>query len=687
MSLSLLVPLALGLGVLVGGPILAHMARQKPVERLPYGAMMLVQRLVKRLRRRRRLRDLLLLLLRALAVVALVLAVARPEVSWPGDVPEFGGTGRVVLIVDDSMSMSLRSFEGGPTLFSQAQADAAALIADLPDAARVGLIRLGGGAESVTAALSDDRSQLLADLASLEPGYGRTDLAGGLRLARGLLEDEPGEVVVFTDQAGPGVIQGATEELERLIERGSSVIPRIVEAGELGNLVVTAAAYGEGLEGGTITLTVENFGPDEREVPVSVTLPDASEITAFATVPAGGSAEVQVTVPPEVPGGIGTARVRDPGLALDDTRAFHLPRVGASRVLVVDGDPGSTPVRSEVYFLERALAPWGALRGGVLPETVAPAGLTRLDPDIHRVVYLANLSDPAAWSTDLVDFVRGGGGLVISLGSNVTADRYNAALRELMPSELRRARSLVSPSADGGVPLILPDIEDPLFAPFTRRGRRSLEQVEVRVAWTLEPYTESEDLHTLLRLADGNPVLIEQQVGQGRVLLWTSTLDLDWTNLPLQAAFLPLVQRITSWLGGEAGMASSRFEGLVGEPVSVPLPEGAGDPRLTGPNGEAVSYTVEAGSEPAVRFLPTLPGAYALAFEGSPPFARVAVNVDPLESDVRVGDALAAVEAELKPELFLRTAELGLWSIWLAVALLALQAVTSRVLGRRITPS
>ncbi len=98
-------------------------------------------------------------------------------------------------------------------------------------------------------------------------------------------------------------------------------------------------------------------------------------------------------------------------------------------------------------------------------------------------------------------------------------------------------------------------------------------------------------------------------------------------------------------------------------------------------------YTLEPGAEPAVRFLPELPGAYALAFEGSQPFAWVAVNVDPLESDVRVGDALAAVEAELKPELFLRRAEVGLWSIWLAVALLALQALASRVLGRRLTSS
>ena len=112
-------------------------------------------------------------------------------------------------------------------------------------------------------------------------------------------------------------------------------------------------------------------------------------------------AEERITVPPEVPGGVAWARVADPSLALDDTRYFHLPRVGASRVLVVDGDPGATAVASEVYFLERALAPWGGGRGGVLPEIKALSGLAELDPERHRVVILANVAGLVANAREL----------------------------------------------------------------------------------------------------------------------------------------------------------------------------------------------------------------------------------------------------------------------------------------------
>ena len=125
---------------------------------------------------------------------------------------------------------------------------------------------------------------------------------------------------------------------------------------------------------------------------------------------------------------MGVATCEDPDLPQDDARWFHLPRVGASRVLVVDGDPGDTPIRSEVYFLERALAPWGTGKGGLSIDVTTPAGLRELDPQRHRVVFLANVADPRPFGPLLVDFVRKGGNLVISGGNNVTADRYNAAL-------------------------------------------------------------------------------------------------------------------------------------------------------------------------------------------------------------------------------------------------------------------
>ena len=106
-------------------------------------------------------------------------------------------------------------------------------------------------------------------------------------------------------------------------------------------LPVLAARYGAGLEGGSVSLRVANYGAEDVEAAVTVGLPDGSEITAFVELPAGGEAEERVTVPPTVPGGVAWARVIDPALEADNTRFFHLPRVGASPAASTSSAVGS----------------------------------------------------------------------------------------------------------------------------------------------------------------------------------------------------------------------------------------------------------------------------------------------------------------------------------------------------------
>lgn len=685
MSLGLLAPLALLLGALLAGPVLAHMAQQRPSQRQAFGAMLLLRRLVKRLEKRRRIRDRWLLLLRLLALALLILAASRPQLSWPGDSPEFGGSGAVVLVLDDSMSMGQR--QGGRTLMSRARDQALELVRELPPGASVGLVRIGGQAERVTATLSQEHGPIIAALEGMEAGYGRTDLEGGLREARRLLAGQPGEVLVFSDEAGPNLVASAVGELRKLVELGAAVIPRPVAAKPPRNVAVLAAEYGDGLEGGTVTVVVMNYGPDPVEVPCTVGLPDGSEITAFLELEPGARAEERFTVPQTVPGGVAWARVSDEHLPLDDARYFHLPRVGASRVVVIDGDPGSTPVRSEVYFLERALAPWGGRRGGVLPEVRSPVGLSNLDADVHQVVFMANVADASAASSVLTDFVRGGGGLVVSMGNNVTADRYNGPLRDLLPAPLSKPRDLVDLSASGGVPLALPDVSLPLFAPFIRAGRAAFTRMNTRRVMALQPYNDSppdaeDGVSTLLRFEGGVPALVERRVGKGTVLLWTSTIDLDWGNGALQSAFMPFVQRLVGYLGGEAGGGAKRATGVVGELTTIALPSVGLEPVVTDSDGKEVSAELQRGDDLQVLFTPRAPGAFTVGIPGEPPMAWVAVNAPPEESDVRVGERLASAEATIVPELFLRRVELGLPALGLAVMLLLGQALLSGM-GRR----
>jgi hypothetical protein len=669
MGLSLLTPAALAIALLAALPILAHLAKQVPRERRAFGAMLLLERVVKRLRRRRRLKDPLLLLMRVLAILATVLAVTGARWTYPGGVPEFGGSGRVVVVLDRSASMALQ--DGGASLLQRAQDEAVRRVRELPEGTLVAAVAYGDEADRLVPALTADKERVIGKLGETDLARGTSDLRAALLEARRLLQGEPGEVFVFTDEAGSEMIPAAVSELKLLVEGGSAVIPFPVHADPPRNVAVVAAKYGDGVEGGQVEVTVANFGPDPVEAACEVTLPDGQAIPFFAEVPPQAEAQEKVTVPTEARGGVGKAWCEDRDLPLDDARFFHLPRVGASRVLVVDGDPGDTPVRSEVYFLERALSPWGGMRAGVKPDVTTPAGLMGLDPEVYRVVFLANVADPRSFGPLLTEFVRKGGNVVIGLGHNVSADRYNAALSGVLPAELRKVRDLADPE-EPGVALELPDIEHKLFAPFARGGRAGFGRVRSHRVMTLDEYKDNDEISTLLRYEGGLPALIERRIGDGRVLLWTSTLDVEWTNLPLQSVYMPLLQRMVGWLGGESGGGEGRFDATVGEMVSIPLPDLAIEPDVFGPDGEKVRSRIDGSS---LLFLPEKAGAYRLEISDAPTLAWVAVNSPAEESDVRRYDSIAKAEQEIDPELFLRHVDLSPWLFLAGFVLLVLQAL------------
>ncbi len=675
MSLSLLSPLAAALSLLVALPILAHLTRQRPTERLAYGAMLLVQRLVKRLRRRRALKDVLLMALRIAAVLLAVAAAAAPRLSWKGDIPTFEGSGRMVLLLDQSLSMAL--VDGGSTLLERAKAEASARVRSTPDGARFGVVAFGPSSRALTTEMTDDKNRVLALIADLQPTMGAGDLRGAMLDARRLLAGEKGEVFVFSDEAGPSMIPEAEEEIGRVVALGSAVLPVPIHADPPRNLAVTAAHYGDGIEGGQLTFRVANYGPTTREAPCEVVLPDGQSIPVFVDAPAGGEAEARVTIPRQAASGVGRVTCDDPDLALDDSRWFHLPQVGASRVLIVDGDPGDTPVRSEVYFLERALAPWGGSSNGVVPEVVSPKGLGALDPTTHRLVFLANVADPGPFGARLRDFVRRGGSVVISVGDNITADRYNAALAGLLPSPFRGPESLAD-RAEEPVPLELPDTSRAPFEPFARGGRGAFTHIGAWRVMTLEPYADSGDVRTLLRFTGGVPALVSRDVGQGHVLVWTSSIDLGWSNLPLQAAFVPLTQRIAGWLGAESDGAVARVEATIGARVEVPLSDGISDVDVRGPDGSAVRATLQSGR---AVFTADKPGAYEVRVTDGPRVGWVAVNLDAEESDVRRTKSLASVEAALDPEMFVRHQDLAEAAMGLSMVLLLAGALLAAFTG------
>src|SRR4029453_10859006 len=81
----------------------------------------------------------------------------------------------------------------------------------------------------------------------------------------------------------------------------------------------------------------------------------------------------------------------------------------------------------------------------------------------------------------------------------------------------------------------------PVFEPF--RAPRSGDFSSTRF-YGYRSTTVAQSGEVLARFDAGAPALVERDFGNGRVLVWTSTLDLRWNDLALKPVFLPFLHRV-----------------------------------------------------------------------------------------------------------------------------------------------
>jgi len=141
---------------------------------------------------------------------------------------------------------------------------------------------------------------------------------------------------------------------------------------------------------------------------------------------------------------------------------------------------------------------------------------------------------------------------------------------------------------------------------------------------------------------DGVTAAAERRVGNGRVIVFGTSLDDSWSDLALKPVYLPLVHQLTKYLARYEPPASWQTVGQVVD-LSVLL-KGRAERVVVSPSAERV--TVPA-SEPGLVEL-SEQGVYEIRPAGSSSAVRpdrIAVNLDPTESDLAAIDPPELVAA------------------------------------------
>lgn len=683
MPLSFLVPAFLAGLAALAIPIWVHLRNRPRQESVQFPSLMFLEQIPYRAVQRQQLRHRALFALRCFALALLALAFARPFLG--GVMPAAtaaAGAREVVVAVDRSWSM------GYGDRWPRAVAAASEALAGLRAADRVSLVLFDTGAE--VAVRSAGAASVRAALDAGAPGQAATDLGAGLRAAREILaasELPNREVVLVSDFQRAGWDGDADLELPE----GTRVVPVSLAGDAVRNVSVAdvqldrLAAGDEFPERVEVTARLARVGEGEQTVDVTLEV-DGQVLQSLPATLAGNDA-ARVTfepVPLPAAGLRGTVRVPADALAADDTFHFTVSPGQALSVLVLDNPAGGG---SDSLFLTRALA-----IGSRPAFRVERAVLGDLDPSRLQGRELVILNDVGAVdggnASVLEGFVRDGGGLIVAL-AELSADLGGLGGPEgLLPLQ---AGEVVDRSDDLGGTLGFTDTDHPVFEVFAAPGSGDLAGARFFRYHDLRPIAGA---GVLARYDDGAPALIERRVDRGRVLVWTTSLDTFWSDLPLQPVYLPFVHRLARhaaafrepkpWLPAATPLATTELLATAGASAE---PDAVSDLRVDG-----VTPSADGGLR-----LPT--GHHTLRWQGGDGEATgtVAINVDRAESDLaavdpeevaaavvwRGGGEVEGGETETVPEKEIERSQ-SVW--WYLVVLAFVLLAAESALSNRLSP-
>ncbi|MBI3677308.1 MAG: DUF4159 domain-containing protein [Proteobacteria bacterium] len=455
-----------------------------------------------------------LLLLRMLAAALIIVALSEPTL---GERPKAASSGPLILFVDN----------GWPAAHAWKDREAAlndALSGAAQASRPVAVIATASALEPNVSLL--DAGKAARALRDLEPKSWLPDRARALNsLAKAKFADTP-EIVWLSDGLDYGDANRTATALAKL-----------------GHLKILADAPGkdplglkpEGNETDGFKITVIRSGNEgERHGRVIALGAHGEDLagTSFRFAPGKNETTAKLGLPLEV-----RNETRRIAIASEDSAgALRLLGAGSQRRAVglvsASNAENEQPLLSDVYYLERALAPYAELRKGTI-ESVLSQNVS--------VLLLADIGKIAGADYDRVArFVSDGGLLIRFAGGRMTAN-----VDDLVPVKLRLGGRYLGSALSWAEPQHVAAFPD--ASPFN--GLAVPREVTVTTQVLAEPSVELAE-HSWARLADGTPLVTASRKGKGWIVLFHVTAGPAWSSLPLSGLYVEMMRRLLDLAGG-----------------------------------------------------------------------------------------------------------------------------------------
>lgn len=589
-------PWALVLGIAaVGLPVAVHwLTKPRPV-RMPLSTLRFVHEAVRQHRARHRLRDFIVLALRTLAVLLVALAVARPKLGEEPLVSD-AQTGSAVRVVVLDVSQSMAALNHGVEGIERARTIAAAHLRYRPGL-RVNLILAGASPYAAFAQPSQNLEALRDELSKARVRPERLDVNRAIAMAAEMLapvseDDHRRRELVFVSDFQRS--NWARANFTPLPEHTQIQLEATAPESTPANVALLGVRVRQQTAaGGAMRLEVEtgNYSVASRRITVDVAIGDARFRAEGMCPPNRRTTLTQEIQLRHAGWQVGTARVVgvEDSLAADDERTFVVEVTGKpTYTLLTRQSVNERP--SSSYYLERALAPDSQL------GERAPIEISRIDPaDIDRAELAAAdlivIDHPGKLAADsiglLAGLLRRGRPVLYVAGEAIDATNLRL-LVEAAGGGLQMPVDFSPPPR--GQPrrdLFLTSIrqDEAPFDVFGESTQAITGQLRFGGGLSSRRLENTLDDDVLANYSDGTACLVLTSSDAGALAVLNT--DLNLSNLPTSAAFVPLLDQLVQRL---LQRRTATTGALGGEPVVARLPSGTGtasELQIVGPDSAA----------------------------------------------------------------------------------------------------
>jgi hypothetical protein len=604
--MGFLAPWFLAGAAALGLPVWLHLLRKHKTTPLPFSSLMFFERRTQSSIKHKRLRYLVLFAARTLLVLLIVVAFAHPFVEQR--IPPRTRSNEVtVLAIDNSLSM-----RAGDRM-AQAKAAAKSLVSGLHVGERAQVLAFGSRVQAMSE-VTDDHAPLNAAIDAIELTDDRTSFAELARSARSIAQSLhlPLTMHLFSDMQQTGMPSNFNDlRLNADVKlEPHSVVKKEEPNFAVENVVAPRRVFDN--KKTRVLATVAGFGTRKDIRNVTLSLNGRAVETKTVEVPESGRATVEF-LSLDVPFGRNKGEVRidsaDP-LPADDVYYFSVERSDPRPALFVhdaDADGG-------LLYFKTALEAAGQSAFDITPATADQ--VANLSPSKYAFVVLSDVGSVApGFENQLRDYVRGGGSVLVALG-------HRSALRGKVPvtGQTILESSYSGREGDRFQAAAWLDTSHPSILKDDR-----WDDVKFMRALRVAPG----EARVVAKLTDQTPLLLDQQIGEGHVVVFASTFDNIDNDFPLHASFVPFVDQTARYL---ARMDSGPPSVMVGSFAELrDSKEKGAAVDVVDPKGERVLNLDEATKAQNIQF--TMAGFYDIRR----PNGRnelVAVNADRRESDL-----------------------------------------------------